>query len=295
VHILKLAATTALAALALTASALSSAQPAAAATAKNYSIFLGTPGTEVFGTLANGVFKQKSSVSTSKAWYLAAVSRTTLLLYKRTSGATQTGTFTNGVYVKKHSYTLPTGFDLATASCDTAMLYRHSDGKTITATLSGGALGKRHATILQSDLPLQFLAASCDSYVGGYQKTDTLTQLEAGTLSGGRQSPTDSLAEGNQRISLLTATASSFLVYGPDGSGGGTAAFGTLKQGLIGSTNHLSGFSAWDKIGGTADSVLFYRSAAGLEARVTLKQGVYANKGSGTDFSAGWKVIAGGK
>ncbi|HEY5474015.1 MAG TPA: hypothetical protein VIK32_12600, partial [Candidatus Limnocylindrales bacterium] len=43
---------------------------------------------------------------------------------------------------------------------------------------SGGALGKRHATILQSDLPLQFLAASCDSYVGRYQKTDTLTQLE---------------------------------------------------------------------------------------------------------------------
>ena len=67
----------------------------------------------------------------------------------------------------------------------------------------------------------------------------------AGTLSGGHESaPNDSLTAGNQRISLLTATTSSFLVYGPDGSGGGTAAFATLKQGLIGMTNHLGGFSA---------------------------------------------------
>ena len=291
-HKLKLAA---ISVLALTASVLAFAQPAAAAPAMNYSIFFEMPGTQVFGTLQNGVFKQKKEVSTTKAWDLAAVSRTTLLLYNRATGATQTGTFTNGVYTKNHTYTLTTGMDLATASCDTAMLYRRSDGKTITATLTGGALGKRHSTILTTDLPLEFLAASCDSYVGGYQKSDTVTQLYAGTLAGGRQSPIDSLAEGSQRISLLTATASSFLVYGPDGSGGGTATFGTLKQGFITVTNHLGGFSAWDKIAGTSDSVLFYRSASGLEARVTLKQGVYTNKGGGADFSAGWKIIAGGK
>ena len=110
--------------LALTASALSFARPAAAAPAKNYSIFFYKPGTEVFGTLANGVFKQKSSVSTTKSWDLAAISRSTLVLYNRTSGATQTGTLTNGVYVKKHTYTLTPGMDLAAASCDSVMLYR---------------------------------------------------------------------------------------------------------------------------------------------------------------------------
>jgi len=292
VHRLKVGA---FAALAFAAAVLTMVQPATAAAAKNYSIFLGMPGTMVFGTLDNGVFKQKSSVPTSKAWDLAAVSRTTLLLYNKTTGATQTGTFTNGVYTKKHTYTLTTGFDLATASCDTVMLYRRTDGKTVTATLTGGALGKRHSTILDSGLPLQNLTASCDTYIGAYQKADDLTQLYAGTLTGGHQSPIDSLAEGNQRLSLLVATSSSFLVYGPDGSGGGSASYGTLKRGSITVTGHLGGFSAWDKIAGTADSVLFYRSASGLEARVTLKQGVYANKGSGADFSAGWQVIAGGK
>ena len=281
--------------LALTTSALSFAQPTAAATPKNYSIFLGMPGTMVFGTLENGAFKQKSSVSTTKTWDLAAVSRTTLLLYNKTTGAAQTGAFTNGVYTKKHSYTLTKGMDLAAASCDTVMLYRRSDGKTVTATLKGGALGTRHTTTLNTGLPLEQLTASCDTYLGGYQKSDTVTQLFMGMLTAGKQTPTTSLTEGNQRISLLTATASSFLIFGPDGSGGYEGTYGTAKQGDIAITNRLDGFSAWDKVGGTADSVLFYRSATGLEARVTLKQGVYANKGSGADFSSGWKLIAGGK
>ena len=71
-------------------------------------------------------------------------------------------------------------------------------------------------------------------------------------------------------------------IWGPSGGG---------NEGLSGSA---TGFSPWDIVAGTADSVLFYYHD-GTEARVTLKNGLYHNVGSGADFSPGWTIIVGGR
>jgi len=272
---------------------LALAQNASATTTKNYSILFLHDNFAVTGTLKAGQFVQKHTITFNKHWDLAAASRTSLLLYNYTTGAAQAGTFLNGTYVKLHTYTLPTGYLDITASCDSLLMYRPSDGKAITATLVNGVLGTRHKSTISNIYDYDKAAASCDTYM--LVMHDPLeSAITYGKLKAGSQTAMGDRVTSELDDSLVAMTDSSYLVYSEDGPGF-SAQTGTAKNGQTISTSTVPGFSEFDTVAGTADTVLFYNSATGLEARATLVNGQYGYVGGGSDFSSGWSVIVGAK
>jgi hypothetical protein len=274
---------------------LATPAPVGAATTKNYSIFFMNGSSAVTGTLKSGTFTQKHSLTLNKHWDLAAASRTSLLLYNKTTGLTQTGTFLSGTYTKLHTYTLPTGYQVMTASCDTFLMWRPSDGRAITATLVNGALGTRHTSTIRATYgAYNNAAASCDSYILAVNQANGKSAYLYGRLKGGTQTPNAADISSAFDHSIVAMTDASWLVYSANVAGH-FAQTGTISTGQVTYTGSTPGFSAFDKVAGTADSVLFYNSTTGSEARATLVYGLYGYIGGATDFSTGWKVIVGAK
>ncbi len=260
--------------------------PADAATlTPNYSIFFFQPGLAVTGTLKNGVFTQKKTFSTS-GWTAAAASRDTLLLYNAHTGKLKTGIFRGGVFTQKSARTMTKGWTTVTASCDTVLFYKRSTGAAFTATLKGGVMGTR--TNYGFSAGWDLIDASCNTAALLANGTTSATGVN-GWLKGGKFTQTGGFAVAP--YTNLAHTDTSYLLYSSVSLSGIWGPSGGGMEGLSGSA---SGFSTWNLVAGTADSVLFYNSD-GTEARVTLKNGVYVNIGSGADFSSGWRIIVGGR
>jgi hypothetical protein len=272
---------------------LAVAQNVSATTTKNYSIFFMNGSTAVTGTLKGGIFTQKHLLTLNRHWDLAAASRTSLLLYNKSSGLTQTGTFVNGTYTKLHSYTLPTGYPLMTASCDTFLMWRPSDGRAITATLTKGALGTRHTSSLPNYFGFNDAAASCDSFITSLDVPNQ-SAFGYGTLKGGVDTTIGSEGTSQNDNQIVAMTDGAYLLYHQTVAGY-EAVTGTVKAGVLTPMSNVTGFSKFDMVAATADTVLFYDSTTGSEARATLGQGRYSYAGGGTNFSTGWKVIVGAK
>lgn len=257
----------------------------AAALTPNYSIFFYQPGLAVTGTLKNGLFTQKKTFSTS-GWTDAAASRDTLLLYNTNTGKLKTGTFRGGLFTQKAVKTIAKGWTTVAASCDTVLFYKRSTGAAFTATLKGGAMGTR--TNYGFSPGWDLIDASCNTVTflanGSTSATGVNGWLKGGTFTqtgGFAVAPYTNLAHTDTSY-LLYSSVSLSGIWGP--SGGGT-------EGLSGSA---TGFSTWNLLAGTADSVLYYNSN-GTEARATLNNGVYSLVGGGADFSSGWTIIVGGR
>ena len=262
---------------------------AAASTLKpNYSIFFYKPGTAVTGTLKDGVFTQKQTPILLGKWTYAAVSGDSLLLYNARKARLKTGTFVKGIFTPVRTKRFSAGWTHVAASCDTVLFYDRATGDAFAAPFTHGVLGTH--TAYQLSPGWDFIDASCDTITFLANNGTSNASGVNGTLKGGKFTES-----GGSFVvapyTHLTHTSDSYLLYSKDR---GAGIWGPSSGGTEGLSGSATDFSAWDLVVGTADSILFYRSD-GLEARATLRDGAYGSVGSGDDFSAGWKIIAGGR
>jgi len=263
------------------------ASPANAATlTPNYSILIYKPGLAVTGTLKNGIFTQRHSF-TANGWTAAAVSRDTLLLYNANTGKLKTGLFRGGTFTSKDVRTIRKGWTTVAASCDTVLFYNGSSGAAFTAPLKGGFMGTQTRYGFSSGWT--FIDASCNTVTFLLVGSSTSAGVN-GLLKGGRftQSPG---SFGVATYTNLAHTDTSYFLYS---SVRGDAIWGPSGHGTEGLTGGSTGFSEWNIVAGSPDSLLFYMSN-GIEDRATLKRGDYASVGGGADFSSGWTIIVGGR
>jgi hypothetical protein len=260
-----------------------------AALTPNHSIFFWQKNVAVTGTLKDSVFVQKRSFPLKNV-SLAAATRSSLALYDKDTGVLRSGTLRGGVYTPKASLTLRSGFTHAAGSCDTLLLYDKASGRTLLGTLIDGRFRNRSTIWLGPGW--EQIVASCDTVLFYRIVPDQPFQdgSEAwGYLTGGTFTQTGT--QDNDEWALLAATSDSVIGLNLNGLGG---EWGTLVDGGRTTTSGAGGFATFQRLAGTPTTVLFYQSD-GTECRARLVAGSYTFDGCADDFSAGWKVIVGGR
>ena len=128
--------------------------------------------------------------------------------------------------------------------------------------------------------------------------------IASGTLTGGYFSQKTwipasqaGVPTGPSAPTALASTAYSYLFYGWGGfeprSRYGCS--GATSGGTFRSCAATVGFGIWDKLAGTSDSILFYKSSSGITATATLVSGYYSYRTTSNEFGPDWQTIAGGK
>jgi hypothetical protein len=275
-------------ALCLSAAPAAMASPlAASALSPSGSLLIYLPGRAITATLKNGVYTQRSSFVT-RGWTAAAASRDSLAFYNRITGKLWIGTFRGGIFHAVETRNVAKGFTRVVASCDTILLYKGSTGLAVTATLTGGHLGARRSTIVSAALTQ--LVASCDSTHG--ERGDPV--IVERTLVGGRTEEGRTYF-GGPLAAVVVATSDSFLTLDTT-AGNAHGIWARLIHGTKAAPiGEADGFGAWDMMGGSADSILFYHRADGVTAISTLVGGAYSYVGLGPNLGDKVKFITAGR
>jgi hypothetical protein len=292
-NVTRLSGAVGLASLIVIACGLLAPSPAAAILSPNDSIFFFKSGHAMSGTLVNGVFTKTKTYTMNGAWTAAAASRDTLLLYNQATGAAKTGTLRGGVFTPVSHFVVPTGYKIAAASCTSAILYDPVTGSALEGELTGGKFQNRQVLNGAYDAGWTAITSSCTTM---YFENRNTSVRAWGIFQGGVFSQIGSSDSAiNGRIDA--ATLDTFLDYDYTGSCPSPICgfYGLLSSGAFSVSATLTGFSTFNHIAGTSDSLLFYRSKTGVAASAILAAGDYSYVGAVSNLGTGWQLITGGR
>ncbi|MEU3406429.1 hypothetical protein ABZ766_21160 [Streptomyces sp. NPDC006670] len=248
------------------------------------------------GTLSAGHWESNGAFHLPRGYTHAAASHDSLLLYNKITGAGEVGTFTGGEYARTRTYgDLPTGWTQVEASGDSVIFYNARTGHAVTGTLRDG----KYQQVRTYDHFKQgwvAMAASCDTLTAEARPgsaTFSWDASEYGTLEGGVYGHTGSLFLGEENhLGQLTATRDSLLSWAK-AAGKLELRAGDATNGWISRFRGVGTTGPWEKVGRTADSLIFYDSD-GTASASTLVDGDYKSVGPLDDVSPGWTLIEGG-
>ncbi|MCF3184011.1 hypothetical protein IPZ70_29300 [Streptomyces polychromogenes] len=264
----------------------------------NASIFFYRTGSgdAVTGTLDAGQWESHGEFHLPLGYTHAAASHDSLLLYNKITGAGEVGTFTNGEYTRTRTYgDFPKGWTQVEASGDSVLFYNAQTGRAVSGTLQNGKY-QQVRTYDGFKKGWVAMASSCDTLTAEARPGSASFSWDAseyGTLEGGVYGHRSSLFMGEEEhLGQLTATRDSVLSWAKaDGKLALRAA--TATNGWIFDFDPVGTTGLWEKVGRTADSLIFYKSD-GTASASTLVDGHYKSVGPLDDISPGWTLIEGG-
>ncbi|MEU3915237.1 hypothetical protein [Streptomyces sp. NPDC029721] len=253
-------------------------------------------GSAVTGTLSAGHWESSGEFHLPRGYTHAAASHDSLLLYNKITGAGEVGTFTFGEYARTRTIgDLPKGWTQVEASGDSVIFYDIQTGHAVTGTLQNG---KYQQVRTYDDFKKGWaaMASSCDTLTAEARSGSTTSSWDAseyGTLEGGVYGRRSSLFLGEEEhLGQLTATRDSVLSWAK-ANGKLALRSATATNGWIFDFSPVGTTTLWEKVGRTADSLIFYNSD-GTASTSTLVDGHYKSVGPLDDISPGWTLIEGG-
>ncbi|MFF4370257.1 hypothetical protein [Streptomyces sp. NPDC001594] len=253
-------------------------------------------GSAVTGTLSGGDWESNGEFHLPRGYTHAAASHDSLLLYNKITGAAEVGTFSYGEYARTRTYAdFPKGWTQVEASGDSVIFYNAPTGRAVTGTLRDGKYQQVH-TYDNFNKGWVAMAVSCDTLLAEARPgsaTFSWDGSEYGKLEGGAYSHTSSLFLGEEKhLGQLTATRDSVLSWAK-AEGKLALRAGEAANGWISQFGGVGTVPLWEKVGRTADSLIFYNSD-GTASTATLVDGDYKNVGPLDGISPGWTLIEGG-
>ncbi|MFD0379555.1 hypothetical protein [Streptomyces sp. NPDC127112] len=273
-----------------------SASESCPGTGGNTSIFFYQAGTgaAAAGYLSAGHWQSMGEFDLPSGYTHAAASHDSLLLYNQNTGAGEVGTFTYGGYSRTRTYNdFPKGWTQVEASGDSVLFYDAHTGHGVTGTLRKG---KYRQLGVYNDLHKDWvtMASSCDTLTAAAQPGSAAyiwdKSLHA-TLEYGEYEQRGNYL-GEDPLGQLTATRDSVLSWAKSG-GKLVLQAGKATDGWVTHLSPVGTTTLWEKVGRTADSLIFYNSD-GTAATSTLVDGHYKSVGPLDDISPGWTLIEGG-